>query len=57
MVYNYLEELNGCFVIMVVNLVFCKMKFGVLEGMILLVGIGGLDFFLFLGDEGICFGM
>lgn len=56
-VYGELEKLVGCNVVFIVNLVLCKMCFGLSEGMILFVGEGGSDLFLFDVDVGVKLGV
>lgn len=55
-VYLDLQVLIGCYIIMVVNLVLCKMCFGIFEGMVMVVGLGGKDIFLLSLDVGVKLG-
>lgn len=55
--YGELEKLVGCSVVFIVNLVLCKMCFGLSEGMILLVGFDGGVLVLLDVDSGVQLGM
>lgn len=52
-----LEVLIGKYIVMVVNFVFCKMCFGLFEGMVLVVGFGGDEFYILELYEGVKSGM
>lgn len=52
-----LEDIEGKLMVMVVNFKFCKMCFGMFEGMVLVVGFGGKEIYIFNLDEGLEFGM
>lgn len=52
-VYSDSQVLIGRYIIMVVNLVLRKMRFGIFEGMVMVVGFGGKDIFLLSSDVGV----
>lgn len=56
MVYLF-EVLIGKYIVMVVNFIFCKMCFGMSEGMVLVVGFGGDELYIFELYEGVKLGM